>query len=100
MAKTKAPKPKKLRQQHLPGTEPLSNKKIDSAAHNYEDARDERMARSKDEKDAKNTLLFAMTEAGIDRYETPDGLVVTVSTDKEVKVAKAKGHEQNGEADA
>lgn len=97
-AAKKKPKAKRLRQQHLPEMEPLSNKKIDAAALNYEEARDERMALSKVEKDAKLNLLFEMTEAGVDRYETPDGLVVSVTADRDVKVKKAAKPAKDGDS--
>lgn len=78
----------KLRQGHLPKMHPLSNKKLDQLARNYEDARDERMEKSVAEKEAKNTLLWQMIEAKLERYETPDGLVVSVTQDRDVKVKK------------
>lgn len=101
MAKTSANgRPKKLRQQRLPGMEPPSNKKLDGYARNFEDARDERMARSVNEKAAKDTLLAEMVSCKLTRYETPDGLIVSVTVDQDVKVKKSKEpKEQEVDAD-
>jgi hypothetical protein len=93
--KTKAKRP---RQQRIPGTEPESIKAIDDAADNYYEVMVERVRLSKQEDDAKDNLIDKMKENGVDRYETPDGLIVTITAKSNVKV-KRKAESENGEAE-
>lgn len=92
-ARTKRPK-----QGRLPGMEPLSVREIDDAAANYFEVMTDRCKLSKDEDEAKDCLIDKMKTHGVDRYETPDGLVVTVTAKSNVKCRRKK-EESNGDGD-
>lgn len=87
----------KVRQGHLNGLEPPRIKAIDDAAETYYEAIRERLPLTQAEKDAKENLIEKMKEHQVDRYETPDGLVVVVTSKSKVKVKKKA--ETNGEED-
>ena len=93
MAKTKKP-----RQKHLPGLKPPSIPALDEAAETYYEVMIERCKLSKDEDAAKDNLIDRMKQHDVERYETPDGLVVTLTSKSNVR-AKRKNVEENGEAD-
>lgn len=98
MAKARTKKPK---QGYLPEMDPPRNRAVDAAAETYFDTMQERCKLSKEEDEAKDNLIDKMKESGMDRYETPDGLVVTVTSKSNVKV-KRKGtgeEEANGDGD-
>lgn len=82
MAKRKAKQPR------LPGMEPESIKELDDAAEIYFDAMQARVKLSKEEDEAKDNLIDKMKEHGTDIYETPDGLVVTITNKSNVKCKK------------
>ncbi len=69
---------------NLPGLEPVKNDKVHKAAEWYVKQRDARMALTKVEKEAKDTLLGEMTSQGITDYEYK-GLVVHVDIKRDVK---------------
>ena len=100
MAKKRKPKPK---QGHLEGMDPPSVRAIDDAAETYYETMQERCKLSKDEDEAKDNLIDKMKEAGFDRYETPDGLVVTITSKSNVKAKRKKdeagGDDEGEEAD-
>lgn len=100
-AKKRRPRPKRLRQQRLPGLEPDSHKDIDAAADHYYETMMERVGMSKEEDEAKTALIEKMKEHGCDRYETPDGLVVTVLNKSNLKCKKKKDEEpsENGDGE-
>lgn len=88
---------KKMKQGHLDGMAPPSNRIVDDAAETYFDVMQERCKLSKEEDEAKDNLIDKMKEARMDRYVTPDGLVVTVTNKSNVKVKKG-GDEDSGTA--
>jgi hypothetical protein len=86
---------KRVKQGFIPGTEPPLIREIDDAAETYYEAMMERVKLSKDEDEAKQNLIDKMVKHDIERYETPDGLVITVTNKKNVKAKKK--HDDNGE---
>ena len=88
----------KKKQGFLPGMDPPSIKAIDDAADIYYDVMTERVKLSKEEDEAKDNLIDKMKEHGLDRYETADGKVVTVTSKSNIKVKRKKdAEESNGE---
>lgn len=75
----------RAKQGHLDGMEPPSNKKVDAAAADYFEVMQDRLKLTKEEKEAKTNLIETMKAEGFERYETPDGLVVTVTSKSGVK---------------
>lgn len=98
-AKKRAPRAKKLKQQFIPGTEPESIPAIDAAAETYHEVMTERCGLSKQEDEAKDNLIDKMKEHGVDRYETPHGLVVSITSKSNVKVKRKKDAESAEEED-
>jgi hypothetical protein len=102
-AKKKAPG-KRARTPRLPGTEDGAIAEIEKAAEAYEDARDERMRMTGEEKEAKDKLLKVMEKHKRKRYVF-DNKEVEVEEEpgtKTVKVRKLKktdGEEEAGEAE-
>lgn len=100
MAKTKAakkPRAPRLRQDSLPGMETPRIKAIDDAAATYYEVMMDRCKLSKEEDEAKDSLIDKMKENGVDRYETADGLVVTVTSKSNIKVKRRKDVSANGD---
>lgn len=87
---------KKQKQGFLPDMEPPSIKAIDDAADIYYDAMQERVKLSREEDEAKDNLIDKMKEHGLDRYETADGKVVTVTSKSNIKV-KRKSNAESGD---
>jgi len=73
----------------LPGAGGKKNKRVHDKAIAYAEARDERMLLTKQEKDAKKTLLAAMKEEGLEDYKWGN-IEVHVDSSEDVKV-KVKG---------
>ena len=98
MAKTKA----RADQEYLPGTAPVKNERVHKAAQHYVKCRDTRIAANKEEKEAHETLLGYMNEAGLTDYEYKD-VSVHVDVDKKCKVSNPKDKkasaDSNGEAE-
>lgn len=92
---------KKPKQGFLPDMEPPSIKELDDAADIYYDVVHERLKLNKEEDEAKDNLIDKMKEHGVDRYETADGKVVTITATANVKVKPKKEpkSESNGEAE-
>ena len=63
---------------------------INDAADKYYDVVRERMGLTEQEVEAKASLLAAMKENQKTEYETPDGLVVTLSVSEGVKCKRKK----------
>lgn len=106
MAKAKAktkrpPRTRRPKRGFLPGMEPISNPAIDAATDHYFDVMTERCKLSKQEHEAKDGLIDAMNTAGLHQYETPDGLVVTLLNQSNVKCKKKKdtAAESNGDSE-
>lgn len=95
MAKTRKAK---VKNGFLEGMEPPSHKDIDAAAENYFETMQERCALSKEEDEKKTALIEKMKEHDLLRYETPDGLVVTVTAKSNVK-AKRKNVSDNDQTE-
>lgn len=93
MAKRK--KAEDVEQGHLDGMEPPRIKAIDQAAKVYHNAKKERMALSEEEDQAKDNLIDKMKEHDLQYYETPDGVIVTLTATSNVKT-KVKHREEDG----
>lgn len=85
---------KRTKPAFLPGMEPPSCPKIDSAAEHYDEIKRERAALSKQEAEAQDSLISAMKDEGLTGYKTPSGIACTLVAKNKV-VTK---HESNGEA--
>lgn len=95
-----ATKTKSRRKQgYLDGMEPKSVRAIDDAADNYFEVMQERVKLSKEEDEKKDALIDAMKEAGVERYETPDGLIVTVTNKSNVKCKRKNAESENGDGE-
>ncbi len=93
-------KQKRLRQRHLPNTdpEPVTIKEIEDAADNYVEARDKRMNMLTIERERKESLRESMKKHK--KYEY-DGKVVefSSSTEENVKVRTKKAPGEDDEGD-
>ena len=87
MAKRKRAKQKLLED---PVFEQSRVKAIDDAADNYFEVMQDRCKLSKEEDEKKTALIEVMTKHGLSRYETSDGLVVTVTAKSNVKVKRGE----------
>lgn len=85
----KKPKRERAQKQHLPGMEPPRIKELDKAARSYVQTRDERMALTKDEVNAKTLLLELMKKHQLTVYDTPEGQKVVVSSGPEQVTVRA-----------
>ena len=86
---------KRGKQQFLPKMKPISNAKIDDAADEFYEAEKRRKASAHSAKEAGNGLLHEMRMAKVQRYECPDGKVVTLEGSTKVKVSrKLETHEE------
>lgn len=72
----------------IPTMEPESIPDLDDAAETYDEAKNQRVKKTAKEKEAKQNLLDKMAEHGLERYITPDGLVVTVTGKKNVRTER------------
>ena len=87
-----------VEQGHLNGMEPPRIKAIDQAAKIYHRAKVDRMALSQEEDEAKDNLIDKMKEHDLQLYETPDGMIVTLTATSNVKTKlKHKGDEEVNE---
>jgi hypothetical protein len=75
----------------IPGTERPEHKAIDKAAAAYIEIRDERMALTEKEVDARAVLAAKMHEHGLTSYRYDDYLVQLETGDEKVKVKKVDG---------
>src|SRR5262245_14980556 len=101
--KKRGPKPK-LRPQELPemngpGVGQVNVPEIDRAAERYVEARDERMAMTPKEVEAKKKLLELMKKHQLRVYRFDDRIVEIVHKDEAVKVKKADEPEGEGGED-
>ena len=98
MAKAKKKKPRKPRVKQDVLDDPVFVQQriraVDDAADNYYEVMQERCVLSKEEDEKKTALIEIMKEHGIDRYETADGLVVTITAKSNVKCKKKKDVEE------
>lgn len=84
------PRPKRPKQEFLPGMAPVTNKKVDEAADLYYDAKIESAKLSKEAKEAEAKLIEVMKKARLERYVMPDGKIVTVNGKTIAKITKKK----------
>ena len=96
--KARKPRAKMAKQEKLYETRPDPIPAIDQAAETYYDAMQERLPLTKAEKEAKESLIETMLAAGVNRYETSDGKIVSLTGKQNVTV-KPKKEESNGEAE-
>lgn len=93
---------RRKKQGYLPGMEPPSIPQLDIAADTYYSAMTERQRLTQEEKDAKLNLQALMAEHKLERYETPDGLIVIYLRKEGCKCKKKKEPkakpESNGES--
>lgn len=100
MAKVKTEKRgRRPKQEWIEGTAPPSIPVLDDAAATYYEAMTDRVQASSLENQAKDNLIDKMKENGVDRYESSDGLVVTLTATSNCKVKRKKDAEENGEAE-
>ncbi len=91
-AKKPAPKRKPvstkrmMSQKEIPGMEEEKDERVHGPALYYAEVRDERCALSKKEDEAKTSLMNAMLEAGLKRYQYRDLTVDLTEGKKDVKV--------------
>ena len=84
------------KQKELPGMEKPSIEDVERAADEYVDARDKRMALTKQEVETRDALIAAMRAHKIKSYEY-DGRLVTLEATAKIKV---KSVADEDEADA
>lgn len=89
---------KAKKQTVIPGTERQGNKKVATAAEKYVEIRDERMALTRREVEARDALLSAMREAGLSTYVDEDAdpqlEVVIVPGEEKVKVRRLSDEDE------
>jgi hypothetical protein len=78
------------KQERVPGTELKKDKKLSDAAAVYVDKRDQRMAWTEEESDAKEELIKLMQERDLDYYADDTFEVRLKHTDTTVKVKRRK----------
>jgi hypothetical protein len=78
---------------------PKKNRKVHGKAIAYADARDARIAANAVEKEAHDTLLYAMLEEGLSTYEYGE-LKVTVDEKLKCRVTQEAGKNGKAEPDA
>ena len=98
-AKAKRPRTRRPKQAVLPGTEDQFIAALEDATATYYDVMIDRCKLSKEEAEAKDNLIDKMKENACERYETADGLVVTLTAKANLRCKKKKDVEANGEAD-
>ena len=91
-----AKKKEGVEQGYLEGQEPPRIKAIDQAAKIYHNAKKDRMALSEEEDQAKDNLIDKMKEHDLQYYETPDGMIVTLTATSNVKTKLKNKAEENG----
>lgn len=83
----------KPKQESFEGMEPVEIAEVTKAAEVYVDARDERMQLTEQEVEKQELLVTAMKKHGLDKYRTPDGLLVTLVPGKEKAKVKRAGED-------
>ena len=103
MAKAKpAPKPRtrRPRQGYLPDMEPPSIPALDEAADDYYETVEERHRLTIRQSELEGVLIDTMRQHSLDRYETRDGLVVSVLNKSNVKCKKKPDKDPSSNGDA
>lgn len=90
--KPKGPKAPRVKQGFLPDMAPPSHKDVETAADDYVEARDARIAAMAPEAEAKELLKGLMKKHNLSTYEY-DSRIVTMAGDPDVKVRKKKTEE-------
>ena len=93
-AKVKKAKPRRPKQQRLPGMEPGGHRDIDQAGDVYYDRKLDHKELTGQLKDAKVQLIEKMIEHDLLNYETPDGLVIQRTSKNEIKCKKKDDAEE------
>jgi len=87
------------KQAEIPGTERQRIKELDDAAESYVEARDERMAKTEREVEAKEALVAVMKKHDLTVYRdestTPPLVVTLIPGVDKVKVSQAKDDEDD-----
>jgi hypothetical protein len=98
LVKTKTPQARtaKPKQVDLPGMEDRDIPEIEEAAERYRDVRDERIALSKDESTAKQSLIAVMKAHKRSVYSR-NGMSITLEEIDNVKVKTAKKDDEDDE---
>lgn len=91
-----AVKKAKAKQTDLPGMENRDIPEIEQAAERYRDVRDDRIALTKDESEAKQALIAVMKKHNRQVY-THNGLSITLEEIDNVKVKSAKKADEEGD---
>lgn len=91
-----APFPEALAEWFVRSFAPPGGLVCDPFSGNYFEVMQERCKLSKEEDEAKDNLIDKMKEYGCERYETPDGLVVTVMSKANVKCKRKKDSGEDG----
>lgn len=87
-----------VEQQQIPGTEDKEHPKVSAAAKEYVAIRDERMALTKREVEAKTRLLEICRQEGIERYVIEGGEHEVVhEVSENVKVRRVRGGSEGGD---
>lgn len=89
---------RKARQGLLNGMEAESIPEVDDAAEIYHEAKLARVKLTEEEHEAKDNLIDKMKENSLSLYETPDGLVVSITATSNVKT-KRKSEAKDEEED-
>ena len=97
MAKKKTAEEPPVEQGHLEGMAPSRIKAIDQAAKIYHNAKKERMSLTEEEDQAKDNLIDKMKEHDLQIYQTPDGLIVTLTATSNVKTKQKNKEAENDE---
>lgn len=95
--KAARPRTKRPKQLVIPGTEQQFDQSIEEAADNYYDVMLQSRGLAREADENKTALIEAMRAAKTDRYETADGLIVTVTAKSSLKCEKKAGTESNGQ---
>jgi hypothetical protein len=93
------PKKEKLKQADLPGMENRKIEELDTAAREYVEHRDERMAAMKEEVQLKTTLLSMMHKHRKTVYMCEDVTIQVVAESEKVKVRVEKPKEKKNKKD-
>lgn len=88
-----------MAKKRLPGMEPEHIPDLTAATETYYEAMQQRLKKTAKEKEAKQSLNQKMIENGLERYETPDGLVVTLTAKSNVRVEKKDAEQEGGDAE-
>lgn len=96
--KKDAEAPKRAKDAHLPGLEPVVNAAVHRAIEEYVEARDHRMQLTKVEVEKRAALMRVMKEAGLADYVV-DGHEAHIEHGEETVKAKLVSEDEEGEGE-